>query len=284
MGDDGVGVAGIAPRDRADAGGQFGEVEGLHQIVVGPRVQPLDPVADLVERGQDDDRRHIAPGPQAAQELDAAAIGQHQVQQHQVVSRRRSAHRRPRPAAGPSRPNGHRRRSGRARRPPEPCRPRSAGCAWSLPSLLAPRSLLTVAPDSKLKPRVAQPSSGCRQLRRASHHPGWPHARSLAHEKTLTILAFLAVLPGRCRAGGRRLLRADGRLAAARGRGRAGRRNGWTVRRIKIDDGCYEIDGRDARAAAIEVKRASRHAPDHRVRIRGGRPTAAGTRGAGDDD
>ena len=29
---------------------------------------------------------------------------------------------------------------------------------------------------------------------------------------------------------------------------------GWEVRRIKIDDGCYEIDGRDATGRAIEVK------------------------------
>ena len=29
--------------------------------------------------------------------------------------------------------------------------------------------------------------------------------------------------------------------------------NGWTVRRIKIDDGCYEIHGRDADGRAIEV-------------------------------
>lgn len=28
---------------------------------------------------------------------------------------------------------------------------------------------------------------------------------------------------------------------------------GWTVRRIKIDDGCYEIDGRDAEGRQIEV-------------------------------
>ena len=34
------------------------------------------------------------------------------------------------------------------------------------------------------------------------------------------------------------------RLAAA---------NGWTVRRIKVDDGCYEIDGRDAKGRRIEV-------------------------------
>lgn len=29
---------------------------------------------------------------------------------------------------------------------------------------------------------------------------------------------------------------------------------GWQVDRIKIDDGCYEIDGRDAQGRAIEVK------------------------------
>ena len=34
------------------------------------------------------------------------------------------------------------------------------------------------------------------------------------------------------------------KLAAARG---------WTVRRIKIDDGCYEIDGKDQAGQRIEV-------------------------------
>ena len=29
--------------------------------------------------------------------------------------------------------------------------------------------------------------------------------------------------------------------------------NGWTVRRIKIDDGCYEINGTDAAGRRIEV-------------------------------
>lgn len=29
--------------------------------------------------------------------------------------------------------------------------------------------------------------------------------------------------------------------------------NGWKVRRIKIDDGCYEVDGRDAKGRKIEV-------------------------------
>ncbi len=28
---------------------------------------------------------------------------------------------------------------------------------------------------------------------------------------------------------------------------------GWSVRRIKIDDGCYEIDGRDAQGRRLEA-------------------------------
>lgn len=29
---------------------------------------------------------------------------------------------------------------------------------------------------------------------------------------------------------------------------------GWTVRRIKIDDGCYEVEGRDTSGRAFEAK------------------------------
>ncbi|MDF1715391.1 MAG: PepSY domain-containing protein [Antarcticimicrobium sp.] len=72
-------------------------------------------------------------------------------------------------------------------------------------------------------------------------------------KKTLTILGFLAVFP----AG---MASADDdcfvpmsdwhpRDAVARLAGE----NGWTVRRIKIDDGCYEINGRDAEGRPIEV-------------------------------
>ena len=72
-------------------------------------------------------------------------------------------------------------------------------------------------------------------------------------KKILTILTFLAMLPAMA-------ARADdecfvpmadwqprdvvARLAAD---------NGWTVRRIKIDDGCYEIKGTDAEGRRIEV-------------------------------
>jgi hypothetical protein len=71
--------------------------------------------------------------------------------------------------------------------------------------------------------------------------------------KTLTILALCLGLPtGSALAeegcfvpmGDWQPREAVVKLAAAKG---------WTVRRIKIDDGCYEIDGKDQAGRRIEV-------------------------------
>ncbi|MYM56316.1 PepSY domain-containing protein [Thalassovita mangrovi] len=72
-------------------------------------------------------------------------------------------------------------------------------------------------------------------------------------KKTLTILSFLAVLPA-----GAVLADDDCFVPMADWQPRASvaqlaEENGWTVRRIKIDDGCYEIDGTDADGRRIEV-------------------------------
>ncbi|WP_281825469.1 PepSY domain-containing protein [Jannaschia rubra] len=71
--------------------------------------------------------------------------------------------------------------------------------------------------------------------------------------KTLPILGFLAVFPA-----GIALADDDCFVPMADWQpresvARLAERNGWTVRRIKIDDGCYEIDGRDAGGRPIEV-------------------------------
>lgn len=72
-------------------------------------------------------------------------------------------------------------------------------------------------------------------------------------KKTLAILTFLGVLPiGAALAEDDCFVpmadwqprEAVARLAAD---------NGWTVRRIRIDDGCYEIDGSDADGRRMEV-------------------------------
>lgn len=72
--------------------------------------------------------------------------------------------------------------------------------------------------------------------------------------KTLTILAVLAILPA-----GAAVADDDCFVPMANWQPREAvedlaAANDWTVRRIKIDDGCYEIDGRDSVNRAIQVK------------------------------
>ena len=72
-------------------------------------------------------------------------------------------------------------------------------------------------------------------------------------KNTLTILGFLAAFPA-----GEALADDDCFVPMADWQPRdavqrLAEDNGWSVRRIKIDDGCYEIDGRDAEGRRIEV-------------------------------
>jgi hypothetical protein len=72
-------------------------------------------------------------------------------------------------------------------------------------------------------------------------------------KKALTILGFLAVFPA-----GLALADDDCFVPMADWQprdavARLADEYGWTVRRIKIDDGCYEIDGRDTEGRRIEV-------------------------------
>ncbi len=72
-------------------------------------------------------------------------------------------------------------------------------------------------------------------------------------KKMLTILGFLAVLPA-----GTALADDDCFVPMSQWQTRdavaqLAEENGWSVRRIKIDDGCYEIDGTDPEGRRIEV-------------------------------
>ena len=71
--------------------------------------------------------------------------------------------------------------------------------------------------------------------------------------KALTILTFLTVLPA-----GAALADDDCFAPMTDWQPRdavveLANKNGWTVRRIKVDDGCYEIVGTDAGGLGIEV-------------------------------
>jgi hypothetical protein len=73
-------------------------------------------------------------------------------------------------------------------------------------------------------------------------------------KKALTIIGFLAVFPA-----GVALADDDCFVPMADWQprdavARLAEENGWAVRRIRIDDGCYEIKGRDAEGRRIEVK------------------------------
>src|SRR5712692_7118093 len=81
-----------AARQRAQPGEQLPEGEGLDQIVVGARVQPLDLVLHGVARGQHQDLRLDALGPELAAKLEAVAgAGQEQIQNQQIVGSRLDA-------------------------------------------------------------------------------------------------------------------------------------------------------------------------------------------------
>ena len=72
-------------------------------------------------------------------------------------------------------------------------------------------------------------------------------------KRTMTILTFLAALPS-----GAALAGDDCAVPLADWQPRSAvvrlaEENGWVVRRIKIDDGCYKIKGTDREGRRIEV-------------------------------
>jgi hypothetical protein len=72
--------------------------------------------------------------------------------------------------------------------------------------------------------------------------------------KTLTILAFLAAFPTGAAVAEEDCFVPMAEWQPREAVARFAVDQGWAVRRIKIDDGCYEIIGEDAEGRAIEVK------------------------------
>jgi hypothetical protein len=72
--------------------------------------------------------------------------------------------------------------------------------------------------------------------------------------KALTILAMLTALQGGMARADDDCLVPMAEWAPRAAVEQLAADSGWEVRRIRIDDGCYEITGRDATGRAIEVK------------------------------
>ena len=73
------------PRQRPQPREELRERERLRQVVVGPGVEPGDPVADRVPRGQHQHGRPDTGLAQLAARLEAVAPGEHDVEHDRVV-------------------------------------------------------------------------------------------------------------------------------------------------------------------------------------------------------
>lgn len=71
--------------------------------------------------------------------------------------------------------------------------------------------------------------------------------------KTLTIFAFLVVMPAGVAWADESCFVPMSEWQPREAVAKLARDKGWTVLRIKIDDGCYEIKGRDSSGKGIEV-------------------------------
>ncbi len=75
-----------AAQHGVDPGHELVEAEGLGHVVVAAGGEAPDLVLGAVAGGEEQHGRPVAPGPQPPAHLRAVDVGQHDVQQHQVVA------------------------------------------------------------------------------------------------------------------------------------------------------------------------------------------------------
>ncbi len=81
----GLRVAGIAAtRERIDARQQLGHVIGLRQVVIAAGAQPGNPVIDVAERAQDEDRHLSARGAQRLHQRKSVQLRQHAIDDRKI--------------------------------------------------------------------------------------------------------------------------------------------------------------------------------------------------------
>ena len=78
-------VALVTAHDAPDTGAQFRQMERLGQVIVGPELEPLDLVIERIPGRNDDHAGRFALPPELFEYPQAAAVGQHDVQQDTVV-------------------------------------------------------------------------------------------------------------------------------------------------------------------------------------------------------
>jgi hypothetical protein len=73
----------LGRRFAPDAGKKFLERERLREVVVGPEIEPFDPVAHPASGTQHQHRNRRSPLPHALQHLKTVQVGQAEIQDHQ---------------------------------------------------------------------------------------------------------------------------------------------------------------------------------------------------------
>ena len=73
------------PQQRPAPRGKLGNLEGLHQIVVRAGIKAEHPIIEPAARGQDQDRHRVLPPPEPAHQIKSFAIGQAEIEEHQVI-------------------------------------------------------------------------------------------------------------------------------------------------------------------------------------------------------
>ena len=80
-------TAGLAAADqRAHAGFEFRQVEGLGQIIVSTEIESLDSVIERIARGQHEHRDLRPAAAQPAQHFEPVELGQPEIEYHQIIA------------------------------------------------------------------------------------------------------------------------------------------------------------------------------------------------------
>jgi len=72
--------------ERVQSGDQFLDVKRFHQIIVGTGVETIESFIESAAGGAKNDRDVGAPFPQIAEDAQAVASGQHDVEDHRIVA------------------------------------------------------------------------------------------------------------------------------------------------------------------------------------------------------
>src|SRR5438128_2102129 len=80
-----ISATGLPAQQSPNARSQLVKIERFDQVVIGARVEPLDPVGHSIARSQDQHRYPVTPLAYRCQYLETVLAGEAEIKQHEVV-------------------------------------------------------------------------------------------------------------------------------------------------------------------------------------------------------